>query len=171
MNTIRRDDFIQSVADGFQFISYYHPTDYIKALSEAYEQEQSPAAKEAMAQILINSRMCAEGHRPICQDTGIAIVFIKAGMDVRWDTDMSIEDMVNEGVRRAYTDKDNTLRASILDDPDGSRNDIGIWGGPYAASSGRLAHSVSFSLPDTSASPGDTLCIPMKAVTVPVTLV
>jgi fumarate hydratase, class I len=125
MNTIRRDDFIQSVADGFQFISYYHPTDYIKALSEAYEQEQSPAAKEAMAQILINSRMCAEGHRPICQDTGIAIVFIKAGMDVRWDTDMSIEDMVNEGVRRAYTDKDNTLRASILADPDGSRTNTG----------------------------------------------
>jgi len=121
MTTIRRDDFIQSVAEGFQFISFYHPTDYIKALTEAYEQEESPAAKEAMAQILINSRMCAEGHRPICQDTGIAIAFIKAGMDVRWDTDMSIEDMVNEGVRQAYLDKDNILRASILTDPDGTR--------------------------------------------------
>ena len=121
MTTIRRNDFIQSVADGFQFISYYHPVDYIKALAEAYEQEESLAAKEAMAQILINSRMCAEGHRPICQDTGIAIAFIKVGMDVRWDTDMSIEEMVNEGVRQAYTDKDNILRASILADPDGTR--------------------------------------------------
>lgn len=121
MTTIHRDDFIQSIADGFQFISYYHPTDYIKALTEAYEQEESPAAKDAMAQILINSRMSAEGHRPICQDTGIAIVFIKAGMNVRWDTDMSIEDMVNEGVRQAYTNKDNLLRASILADPDGTR--------------------------------------------------
>lgn len=121
MTSICKDDFIQSIAEGFQFISYYHPGDYIKVLAEAYEQEKSPAAKEAMAQILINSRMCAEGHRPICQDTGIAIVFIKAGMDVRWNTDMSIEDMVNEGVRRAYTDKDNVLRASIVADPDGTR--------------------------------------------------
>ena len=121
MITISRDDFIQSVADSFQFISYYHPVDYIKALTEAYQREESPAAKEAMAQILINSRMCAEGHRPICQDTGIAIAFIKVGMDVRWDADMSIEDMVNEGVRQAYTNKDNILCASILADPDGTR--------------------------------------------------
>ncbi len=121
MATIRRDDFIQSVADAFQFISYYHPADYIKALSEAYHKEESAAAREAMAQILINSRLCAEGHRPICQDTGIAIAFIKAGMDARWDTDMSIEEMVNEGVRRAYTNPENVLRASILADPDGKR--------------------------------------------------
>ncbi len=121
MATIRRDDFIQSVADAFQFISYYHPTDYIRALSEAYKREESEAAREAMAQILINSRMCAEGHRPICQDTGIAIAFVKAGMDARWQTDMSIEEMVDEGVRRAYTDPENILRASILADPDGKR--------------------------------------------------
>jgi len=121
MATIRRDDFIQSVADAFQFISYYHPVDYIRALAEAYENEASAAAKDAMAQILINSRMCAEGHRPICQDTGIAIAFIKVGMDARWETDMTIDEMVNEGVRRAYTDPDNILRASVLADPDGKR--------------------------------------------------
>ncbi|MDJ0891150.1 MAG: fumarate hydratase [Gammaproteobacteria bacterium] len=121
MSTIRKEDFVQSVADAFQFISYYHPTDYITALTEAYKKEESPAAKDAMAQILINSRMCAEGHRPICQDTGIAIVFIKAGMDARWETDTTIEEMVNEGVRQAYTDPDNTLRFSVLDDPAGKR--------------------------------------------------
>lgn len=121
MATIRRDDFIQSVADAFQFISYYHPVDYIKALAEAYENEASAAAKDAMAQILINSRMCAEGHRPICQDTGIAIAFIRVGMDARWETDMTIDEMVNEGVRQAYTDPDNILRASVLADPDGKR--------------------------------------------------
>ena len=121
MTTIRQEDFIRSIADGFQYISYYHPADYIKSLNEAYEKEESPAAREAMAQILINSRMCAEGHRPICQDTGIAIAFIKVGMDLQWDTSMSLEDMVNEGVRQAYTNKDNTLRASILADPDGAR--------------------------------------------------
>jgi len=121
MPDIKQNDLIQSVADAFQFISYYHPADYIKGLYEAYQQEQSPAAKDAMAQILINSRMAAEGHRPICQDTGIAIAFIKIGMDVRWDVNMTIEEMVNEGVRRAYTDPDNKLRASVLADPDGKR--------------------------------------------------
>jgi len=119
--TIKQHDFIQSIADGFQFISFYHPVDFIKAMGEAYEREQSPAAKNAIAQILMNSRMSAEGHRPVCQDTGIAVVFLKIGMDVRWDAKMSVEDMVNEGVRRAYTDKDNPLRASMLADPAGAR--------------------------------------------------
>ena len=125
MTTIKQDDLIQSVADAFQYISYYHPLDYIRPLVEAYNREESPAAKDAMAQILINSRMAAEGHRPICQDTGIAIAFIKVGMNVRWDagaqTLLSLEEMVNEGVRRAYTSADNPLRASILADPDGKR--------------------------------------------------
>jgi fumarate hydratase class I len=125
MTTIRQEDFVQSVADAFQFISYYHPVDYIKSLHEAYLREESPAAKDAMAQILINSRMAAEGHRPICQDTGIAIAFIRAGMNVRWDTKRSLEELVNEGVRRAYTDKDNPLRASMLADPDGKRRNTG----------------------------------------------
>ena len=125
MTVIRQEDFIQSVADAFQFISYYHPKDYIDHLWEAYQAEKSPAAKDAMAQILINSRMAAEGHRPICQDTGISIAFIRAGMDVRWDTKRSLEDLVNEGVRRAYTDKDNPLRASMLADPDGKRKSTG----------------------------------------------
>ena len=125
MTTIRQEDFIQSVADAFQFISYYHPADYIRDLAAAYEREQSPAAKDAMAQILVNSRMAAEGHRPICQDTGIAIAFIKVGMDVRWDTKMSLEALVNEGVRRAYTDRDNPLRGSMLADPDGKRTNTG----------------------------------------------
>src|SRR5512139_2256117 len=121
MATIRQEDFIQSVADAFQYISYYHPVDYIRALAEAYEREQSPAAKDAMAQILINSRMSAEGHRPMCQDTGIAIAFVRVGMDVRWDTKLTLQQMVDEGVRRAYTSPDNKLRASVLADPDGQR--------------------------------------------------
>ncbi len=125
MTTINQEDFIASVADAFQYISYYHPVDYIKALHEAYQKEESPAAKDAMAQILINSRMAAEGHRPICQDTGICIAFIRVGMDVRWDTKMTLEQMVNEGVRRAYTDKDNPLRGSMLTDPDGKRKNTG----------------------------------------------
>ena len=105
MTVIRQEDLIQSVADALQYISYYHPMDYITALGRAYEQEQSPAAKDAIAQILTNSRMCAEGKRPICQDTGIVTVFLKVGMNVRWDgATMSLEDMVNEGVRRAYND-------------------------------------------------------------------
>ena len=121
MTTIRQDDFIQSIADAFQFISYYHPKDYIDALYQAYLHEESPAAKDAMAQILVNSRMCAEGHRPICQDTGIAVVFLKVGMNVQWDATMSVQEMVNEGVRRAYTNPDNKLRASVLRDPAGKR--------------------------------------------------
>lgn len=121
MTTIRQDDLIQSIADAFQFISYYHPLDYIKALGEAYEREESPAAKDAIAQILTNSRMSAEGHRPICQDTGIALVFLKVGMNVRWDASLSLQEMVDEGVRRAYLDPDNPLRASVLADPAGTR--------------------------------------------------
>ncbi len=121
MTTIRQEDLIQSVADGFQYISYYHPLDYIQALGKAYEREQSPAAKDAIAQILTNSRMCAEGKRPICQDTGIAVVFIKVGMNVQWEATMSVTDMINEGVRRAYGNQGNPLRASILRDPGGKR--------------------------------------------------
>ena len=115
MTTIRQSDLVQSVADALQFISYYHPADYIRALGRAYQREQSPAAKDAIAQILTNSRMCAEGHRPVCQDTGIVNVFLKIGMNVHWDANMSLEDMINEGVRRAYLDPDNKLRASILE--------------------------------------------------------
>lgn len=121
MTTIKQTDFITSIADGFQYISFYHPPDFIKALSQAYDREKSPAARDALAQLLINSRMCAEGHRPICQDTGIAVVFLKIGMDVRWEASMSIADMVNEGVRRAYTNPDNPLRLSIVQDPAGAR--------------------------------------------------
>ena len=121
MTLIKQDDLIQSVADALQYISYYHPVDYIKGLAAAYEREESPAAKDAMAQILINSRMAAEGHRPLCQDTGIVTVFIKVGMNVQWDATLSLDEMVNEGVRRAYNDPDNKLRASILADPAGKR--------------------------------------------------
>src|ERR1700749_4102547 len=117
MATINQSDFIQSVADPLQYIPYYPPEDFITNLARAYELEQSPAAKDAMAQILINSRMCAEGHRPICQDTGIVTVFLQVGMDVRWDATMTVDEMVNEGVRRAYNHPDNTLRASVLADP------------------------------------------------------
>ncbi|UTA47249.1 fumarate hydratase [Simiduia sp. 21SJ11W-1] len=125
MTVIRQDDLIESVADALQFISYYHPKDFIQAVHQAYEREQSKAAKDAMAQILINSRMCATGHRPICQDTGIVSVFLKIGMNVQWQGDMSVEDMVNEGVRRAYKHPDNVLRASVLADPDGARKNTG----------------------------------------------
>ncbi len=121
MTTIRQEDFIQSIADGLQYISYYHPSDYIRALTAAWEREESPAAKDAMAQILVNSRMCAEGHRPICQDTGMVVVFLKIGMEVRWDSGQSVEEMVNEGVRRAYGNPDNILRASVVADPAGAR--------------------------------------------------
>jgi fumarate hydratase class I len=120
MPTIKREHLVQSVADALQFISYYHPADYIRALGRAYEREQSPAAKDAIAQILTNSRMCAEGHRPICQDTGIVNVFVKIGMDVRFDFS-DFEPAVNEGVRRAYLDPDNKLRASVLDESDFGR--------------------------------------------------
>ena len=122
MTLIKTEDFVQSVADALQYISYYHPKDFIDAVHEAYQREQSPAAKDAMAQILINSRMCAEGHRPICQDTGIVTAIVEVGMDVRFeDTSTSLEDMVNAGVRRAYLHPDNVLRASVLADPDGAR--------------------------------------------------
>lgn len=121
MTIIRQDDFIQSIADSLQYISYYHPLDFIQAMHAAYKKEQNPAAKDALAQILINSRMCAEGRRPICQDTGIVTVFMRIGMDIQWDAEMSVSDMVNEGVRQAYTHPDNILRASILSDPAGKR--------------------------------------------------
>ena len=118
---IKQEDFIQSIFDAFQFISYYHPLDYIQALGRAWEREESPAAKDAIAQILTNSRLCAEGKRPICQDTGIAVVFLKIGMNARWDATMSVQEMVDEGVRRAYNHPDNKLRASVLLDPAGAR--------------------------------------------------
>ena len=121
MTVIRQDDLIQSVADALQYISYYHPKDFIEAMHAAYQREENPAARDAIAQILINSRMCATGHRPICQDTGIVTVFVHVGMNVRWEADMSLDDMINEGVRRAYLNPDNVLRASLLADPDGKR--------------------------------------------------
>ena len=122
MAVIKQADLINSVADALQYISYYHPLDFIEAINEAYEKEQSKAAKDAMAQILINSRMCAMGHRPICQDTGIVTVIVKVGMDVRWDdATIGVTEMINQGVRQAYNLPDNVLRASILSDPDGER--------------------------------------------------
>lgn len=125
MTIIKQQDIIDSVADALQFISYYHPLDFIRAVHQAYEKEESPAAKDAMAQILVNSRLCAEGQRPICQDTGIVTVFINIGMAVQWDAEMNVTDMINEGVRRAYQHPDNILRASILADPDGARKNTG----------------------------------------------
>jgi fumarate hydratase class I len=122
VTVVRQDDLIESIADALQYISYYHPKDFIDAVHDAYLKEESKAAKDAMAQILINSRMCAQGHRPICQDTGIVTVFLEIGMDVRFeDATMSIEDIANEGVRQAYLHPDNVLRASVLADPDGAR--------------------------------------------------
>ncbi|MFQ5754845.1 MAG: fumarate hydratase [Acidiferrobacterales bacterium] len=121
MTVITEQDFIVSIADSLQYISFYHPVEFVRAMGEAYAREESPAARDAMAQILTNSRMAAEGHRPVCQDTGIVVVFLKIGMDVRWDSGQSVADMVNMGVRRAYTDPDNPLRASIVSDPAGAR--------------------------------------------------
>ena len=122
MTVIKQQDFIESIADALQFISYYHPLDYIKAVEAAYNKEINPAAKDAMAQILINSRMSAEGHRPICQDTGIVTCFVKIGMQVQWDKhDLTVQQMVDEGTRRAYLNPDNPLRASIVADPAGAR--------------------------------------------------
>jgi fumarate hydratase, class I len=127
MTVIRQEDLIASVAGALQYISYYHPVDFITSLAKAYEREESPAARDAMAQILINSRMCAEGHRPICQDTGIVNAFVTVGMNVRFEgpnggaPTMDLQEMVNEGVRRAYMDPDNKLRASLLADPAGKR--------------------------------------------------
>jgi fumarate hydratase, class I len=125
MTIIRENDFVQSIADALQFISYYHPRDYIQALAAAYDAEESSAAKDAMAQILVNSRMCAEGHRPICQDTGMVVVFLKIGMDVRWDSTKGVQEMVDEGVRRAYLHPDNVLRASMVSPPIGARKNTG----------------------------------------------
>ena len=121
MTVIQDRDVVESVADALQFISYYHPQDFVQAVFRAYEMEQSQAAKDALAQILINSRMCAMGKRPICQDTGIVTIFVDIGMEVRWETSQPLEDLINEGVRRAYLFPDNKLRASILDDPAGAR--------------------------------------------------
>ena len=121
MPVIRQADLIQSVADALQYISYYHPPDFIRAMAAAYEREESPAAKAALAQVLVNSRMCALGKRPICQDTGIVNVFMDVGMDVSWEGDMGVEDMVNEGVRRGFALPENVLRGSILADPNGTR--------------------------------------------------
>ncbi|MEO9496554.1 MAG: fumarate hydratase [Vibrio splendidus] len=121
MTVIRKQDVISSVADALQYISYYHPLDFVQALEKAYEKEESQAAKDAIAQILINSRMSAEGHRPICQDTGIVTCFVNIGMDVRWETDQTVQQMVDEGVRQAYNNPDNPLRASVLMDPAGKR--------------------------------------------------
>jgi fumarate hydratase, class I len=122
MATIRKDDLVESVAAALQFISYFHPVDYVRSLGRAYQAEASPAARDAIAQILTNSRMCAQGRRPICQDTGIVNVFLKVGMDVRWEGFQGgLDDAVNEGVRRAYLDAGNKLRASIVDPPEGAR--------------------------------------------------
>ncbi|MEH6451536.1 MAG: fumarate hydratase [Psychromonas sp.] len=121
MTIIKQQDFINSVADSLQFISYYHPTDFINAMHKAYLAEQNPAAKDAIAQILINSRMSAEGKRPICQDTGIVTVFLKIGMAVTFEGELTVQELVDAGVRKAYNDQDNPLRASIVADPAGAR--------------------------------------------------
>src|ERR1700690_2714348 len=130
MPTIRQDDVIRSVADALQYISFYHPADYIANLARAYEHEQSPAAKDAIAQILINSRMCYEGHRPICQDTGIVTAFVKVGMEVQWGPSakhgmMTLQEMIDQGVREAWLNPDNVLRPSLLADPAFSRKNTG----------------------------------------------
>jgi fumarate hydratase class I len=125
MTVIRQEDLIESVADAFQFISYHHPLDFVRALKSAYDREAAPAARDALAQILVNSRLAAEGHRPICQDTGMAVVFLKIGMGVRFEGDMNLQEMVDEGVRRAYTHPANPLRASVLADPVGARRNTG----------------------------------------------
>ena len=126
MTAISHADFVESIAAALQYISYYHPTDYIEHLARAYEGEQSPAAKDAIAQILTNSKMCAEGKRPICQDTGIVNVFLKIGMDVRFvDFPGSVEDAVNAGVSKAYLDPDNRLRGSVVADPQFERKNTG----------------------------------------------
>jgi fumarate hydratase class I len=127
MTVIRQEDFISSVAGALQYISYYHPVDFIRALGRAYQREQSPASRDAMAQLIVNSRMCAIGHRPLCQDTGIVSAFVKVGMEVRFEgpaggsPSLGLQEMVDEGVRRAYLDPENKLRASMLDDPAGAR--------------------------------------------------
>jgi fumarate hydratase class I len=125
MTIIRKEDFISSLCDALQYIACYHPPDFIQALHNAWQREASPAARDAIAQILVNSRMCAEGRRPICQDTGIVNVFLKVGMDIRWETDTAIDTMVNAAVRQAYLDPDNPLRASVVGDPAGARVNTG----------------------------------------------
>ncbi|MCU7844416.1 MAG: fumarate hydratase [Candidatus Thiodiazotropha sp. (ex Monitilora ramsayi)] len=121
MTQIHQDDLIQSIADALQYISYYHPADFLRAMGEAWEKEQNPAAKDAMAQILVNSRMSAEGRRPVCQDTGMVVVFLKIGMEVQWQGNMTVSEMVNEGVRHGYAHPDNVLRFSMVSDPLGKR--------------------------------------------------
>jgi fumarate hydratase, class I len=121
MSLIREDDVVACVADALQYISYYHAPDFIRAMGRAYAAERSPAARDAIAQILTNSRLCAEGHRPLCQDTGIVVAFVKVGMSVRWDSSRGLEALINEGVRRAYLHPDNKLRASIVAEPAGKR--------------------------------------------------
>lgn len=149
MSVIKQADFIDSIADALQYISYYHPKDFIDAMAEAYAREQNPAAKDAIAQILINSRMSAEGHRPLCQDTGIVTCFVYVGMGVQWDkTDMTIQQMVDEGTRRAYTNTTNTLRASIVADPAGTRKNT-------RDNSPAVVHIVSV--------PGDTVDVAIAA--------
>jgi fumarate hydratase class I len=125
MKPVRQEDLIESVADALQYMSYYHPVDFIRAMKQAYDAEESPAARDAIAQILVNSRMCAEGRRPICQDTGIVDAFVEIGMNVRWEATLGVEEMINEGVRRAYRQQDNLLRASIVADPAGKRRNTG----------------------------------------------
>ena len=125
MTIIKQDDLIRSVADALQYISYYHSKDFIQAMTSAWEKEKSPAAKDAITQILVNSRMSAEGHRPLCQDTGIVVVFLKIGMGIQWDAELSVDEMINEGVRQAYQFRDNILRASVLSDPAGKRKNTG----------------------------------------------
>ena len=122
MAVIKQDDLIASVADALQYISYYHPPDFIRAMAAAYEKEQSPAARAALQQILVNSRLCALGKRPICQDTGIVNVFLEVGMELSWDAELSVDEMINAGVRQGYLDADNPLRGSVLADPDGARS-------------------------------------------------
>ncbi len=125
MSIIKEEDFIESIADSLQAISYSHPRDFILAMAKAYEKEKNQSAKDAMAQILINSRMAAMGQRPICQDTGIITVFLKVGMNCHFDSKLSVLEMVNEGVRRAYNNPDNPLRKSVLSDPAGKRQNTG----------------------------------------------
>ena len=125
MSVISRDDFIESIADGLQYISFYHPRDFVQAMTRAWEREESEAARNAIGQILVNSRMAAQGRRPVCQDTGIVVVFLKVGMQVRFDGDLSVQEMVDEGVRRAYTNAENPLRASVVSPPWGKRLNTG----------------------------------------------
>ncbi|KAA3629903.1 MAG: fumarate hydratase, partial [Proteobacteria bacterium] len=121
MTSIAQEDLISSVADALQYISYYHPRDFVEAMARAYEKEQSPSARDAIAQILVNSKMAAEGHRPVCQDTGIVTAFVKIGMDARFESGMTVQQMIDEGVRRAYTNPENPLRASVVAPPYGAR--------------------------------------------------